>query len=98
MKESIGAKIARLKNEWTTLEQRIDKGWEWLRDNPDHPDFFEHEDRWIEMLHRFEDVSYELSLLGVTTEPSGAVYYSPGTSKTPFYGQELPPEVSAVTI
>lgn len=60
---SIGAKIAGLKNTALQLEVKLEKGWEWLRDNPQRPDHAQQEERWIGLLHMYEDTLDELRSL-----------------------------------
>ncbi len=48
------AAIARTKNTVRTVEDRLNKGWDWLNANPDHAEFANHETRWIDLLHDYE--------------------------------------------
>jgi len=40
-----------------TVEARLNKGWDWLKASPDHAEFRHHEDRWIDLLHQYEDAA-----------------------------------------
>ena len=33
----------------------LERGWEWLKDNPDHPKASEFFDEWLEVLHKYEE-------------------------------------------